>query len=126
MNTVLVVDDDPGVRQVLREFVELEGYRVLEAADATQARQALAQEKVDVIFLDVLMPGESGTALCHSLKDDPECQGIKVVLLTGFDGERSWQQGLRCGADIFAVKPVNRERVRVLLEELLSSSGEQA
>ena len=124
MSTVLVVDDDAHVRQILREFIELEGHRVLEAADATFARRALAQERVDVIFLDALVPGGSGTALCHSIKDDPECQGIKVVLLTDFDGERAWQQGLRSGADIFLVKPVNRERIRVLLEELLSSEGQ--
>jgi len=120
MSTVLVVDDDPNVRQILRAYVELEGHHVLEAADASFARRALAQEKVDLMFLDVLMPGESGTALCHSLKDDPECQDIKVILLTGFDGERAWSQGLRCGADIFLVKPVTRERIKVLLGELLS------
>lgn len=120
MSTVLVVDDDPNVRQVLRAYVELEGHRVIEAADASFARRALAKEKVDLMFLDVLMPGESGTALCHSLKDDPECMGIKVILLTGFDGERAWSQGLRSGADLFLVKPVNRERIKVLLHELLS------
>jgi CheY-like chemotaxis protein len=123
MSTVLVVDVDPIVRQLLRGFVELEGHRVIEAADATFARQALARETVDLIFLDFLMPGESGTSLCHCIKDDPECRDIKVVLLTGFDGERSWQQGLRCGADIFVVKPVNRQRIKVLLEELLSPEG---
>jgi CheY-like chemotaxis protein len=124
MSTVLVVDDDPTVRQVLRDYIELEGqHRVLEAADASFARKALALEKVDLIFLDVLMPGESGTALCHSLKDDPECQGIKVVLVTGFDGERAWAQGLRAGPDIFLVKPVNRQRIKVLLEELLPAIG---
>ena len=124
MSTVLVVDDDPAVRQVLTEFIELEGHRVLEAADASFARKALAQESVDLIFLDVLMPGESGTALCHSLKDDPECRNIKVILVTGYDGERAWQQGLRCGADIFLVKPVNRTRIKVLLAELLSPEGQ--
>jgi DNA-binding response OmpR family regulator len=124
MSTVLVVDDDLNVRQILKEFIELEGHRVLEAADATFARKALAQESVDLVFLDVLMPGESGTALCHSIKDDPECQGIKVILLTGFDGERAWQAGLRSGADIFLVKPVNRERIRVLLKELLPAEGQ--
>jgi CheY-like chemotaxis protein len=124
MSTVLVVDDDPMVRQVLREFIELEGHRVLEAEDANFARRALAQEPVDLMFLDVLMPGESGTAFCHSLKDDPECRDIKVVLLTGFNGERAWQQGLRSGADIFLVKPVNRERIKVLLEELLFPEGQ--
>ncbi len=124
MSTVLVVDDNPNVRQILREFIEPEGHRVIEAADATFARQALAQETVDLIFLDVMMPGESGTSLCLSIKDDPECRDIKVVLLTGFDGERSWQQGLRCGPDIFLVKPVNRQRIKVLLEELLSPESQ--
>ena len=123
MSTVLVVDGDPSVRQILREFIELEGHRAIEAADATFARQAMAQETVDLIFLDVLKPGESGMSFCHCIKDDPECRGIKVILLTGFDGERSWQQGLRCGADMLVVKPVNRQRIKVLLEELLSPEG---
>lgn len=125
MSTVLVVDDDAAIRDILKEYIEREGHRVLEAADASFARRALAQEPVDLIFLDVLMPGETGTAFCHSLKDDPECRDIKVVLLTGFNGERAWQQGLRSGADIFLVKPVNRERIKVLLEELLTP-GEPA
>lgn len=125
MSTVLVVDDDPGVRVTLRGFVEAEGHRVLEAGDASAARQALAREPVDLIFLDDLMPGETGTALCHSMKDDPECAGIKVVLLTAFNDERAWNQGLRSGADIFAVKPVSREKVRVLLDELLSPEGDR-
>lgn len=119
MSTILVVDDDSEVRQVLREYIELEGHRVLEAASAISARRAMAQEPVDLMFLDVLMPGQSGLALCHSIKDDPECQDIKVVILTGYDGEAAWREGLRCGADLFAVKPITRERIHVLLQELL-------
>ena len=124
MSTILVVDDDPNVRQILRDFIELEGHQVIEAADASFARQALARNHVDLIFLDVLMPGESGASLCHSLKEDPECKDIRVVILTGFDGERAWQQGLRSGADIFLVKPVNRQRIKVLLEQLLSPESQ--
>lgn len=126
MSTILVVDDDAEVRLVLRAYVEREGHRVLEASDASSARRMLAQERVDLMFLDVLMPGESGAALCQSLKDDPECREIKVVLLTAFDDERAWNQGLRCGADIFAVKPVTRERIQVLLQELLGTGGDPA
>lgn len=123
MSTVLVVDDDSTVREILREFIEREGHRVLEADDATTARKALAHEAVDLVFMDVLMPGESGAALCHSIKDDPECHGIKVVLLTGYGGESAWREGLRSGADLFAVKPVNQERIKVLLDELLPPEG---
>lgn len=119
MSTVLVVDDDPNLRQILRAYVELEGHRVLEAGDASAARRALAQEPVDLVFMDVSMPGESGLALCQSIKDDPECQGIKVILLTGYGDESAWREGLRSGADLFALKPVNRERIKVLLDELL-------
>ncbi len=79
---------------------------------------------MDLIFLDVNMPGESGTSLCYSIKEDPECRGIKVVLLTGYEGERAWSQGLRSGPDLFIVKPVNRQRIKVLLEELLSPESQ--
>jgi CheY-like chemotaxis protein len=125
MSRILVVDDDESVRQVLRSFIELEGHEVVEADSAISARQALANGTVDLAFLDVSMPGESGVSLCRSIKEDPECQGIKVVILTGYDGERSWRQGLGSGPDLFAVKPVNRERVKVLLAELLPSKEPQ-
>ena len=120
MSTVLVVDDDPTIRQILRAYIELDGHRVLESSDALAARRALAQEPVDLVFLDVTMPGESGLSLCQSIKDDPECHGIKVILLTGHGDESAWREGLRSGADLFALKPVNRERIKVLLDELLS------
>ncbi len=126
MSTVLVVDDEPGVREVLRHFIELEGHRVLEAADATEARQAMARERIDLMLLDVHMPGESGSSLCHSLKDDPDARGIRVVILTGYNDERAWRNGLWSGADVFAVKPINHERVRMLLQELLPPGGEVA
>jgi two-component system phosphate regulon response regulator PhoB len=119
MSTILVVDDDPDIRQVLRSYIELEGHRVLEAGNATQARGTLAQEKVDLILLDVQMPGESGVSLCQSIKDDPAARGLRVVILTGFDGEEAWRGGLGSGADVFAIKPVNHLRIRMLLQELL-------
>lgn len=125
MSRILVVDDEAMVRQLLREFIELEGHEVLEADTATSAREAMAQASVDLVFLDVSMPGESGASLCRSIKEDPECKDIKVVILTGYDGERSWRQGLGSGPDLFAVKPINRERVKVLLAELLPTPGAQ-
>lgn len=119
MSTVLVVDDDPDVRQILRSFIELEGHRVIEACDAAEARVALAREKVALVILDVMMPGESGPSLCHAMKEAPETRDIKVVILTGYDGEHSWREGLFSGADVFALKPANRERIKLLLQELL-------
>lgn len=126
MSTVLVVDDDQDIRQILRSFIELEGHRVIEACDAAEARTALARETVSLIILDAMMPGESGPSLCHALKEAPETRDIKVVILTGYGGEHSWREGLFSGADVFALKPANRERIRMLLQELLPPAGGNA
>ena len=119
MSLVLVVDDDSDVRQILRAFIELEGHRVIEACDAVEARALLAREAVDLVLLDAVMPGESGPSLCHALKEDPRTRDLKVVILTGHDGEPSWREGLQSGADVFALKPANQARIRMLLQELL-------
>ncbi len=124
MSRILVVDDEPAVREVLRAFIEREGHQVLEARDAAEAREVLAREAVDLIILDAVMPGESGPSLCHALKEDPATRGIKVVILTGYGGEPSWRHGLTSGADLFALKPANQARIRMLLDELLSAPGE--
>lgn len=123
MSTILVVDDEPMVRGTLRDFLEREGHTVLEAEDAIAARAQLARGPVDLAFLDVAMPGESGVELCTHLKEDPECQHIKVVLLTGLDDEQHWREGLRSGADLYAVKPFGLERIRLIVQELLGEDG---
>ncbi len=123
MSTILVVDDEPMVRDTLRGFLEREGHTVLEAEDALAARAQLAQGPIDLAFLDVSMPGESGADLCAHLKEDPECQHIKVVLLTGHDDEQHWREGLRSGADLYAVKPFGLERIRLIVSELLGEGG---
>ncbi len=119
MSTILVVDDEALIRETLRDFLELEGHRVLVAEDAVVARSILAADEVDLAFLDVAMPGESGPELCAHIKEDPDCKHIKVVLLTGLDDEQHWREGLRSGADLYAVKPFGVERIRLIVQELL-------
>ncbi|HJV88934.1 MAG TPA: response regulator [Holophagaceae bacterium] len=119
MSTILVVDDESMIRETLRDFLEFEGHKVLEAEDALAARSLLAQNKIDLAFLDVAMPGESGPELCARLKEDPDCKHIKVVILTGLDDEQHWREGLRSGADLYAVKPFGIERIRLIVQQLL-------
>lgn len=119
MSTILVVDDEAMIRETLRDFLEFEGHHVLEAEDALVARSLLAHNKVDLAFLDVAMPGESGPELCARLKEDPECKHIKVVILTGLDDEQHWREGLRSGADLYAVKPFGIDRIRLIVQQLL-------
>ena len=123
MSTILVVDDEEMVRTTLRDFLEREGHKVLEAEDALAARSQLAKGGIDLAFLDVAMPGESGVQLCSLIKEDPECRHMKVVLLTGLDDEQHWREGLRSGADLYAVKPFGLERIRMIVQELLGGDG---
>jgi CheY-like chemotaxis protein len=85
---LLLVDDDAGLRALIRATFESFDIEVTEAADAAAARRDVARARPDVIVLDVEMPGESGLELCRSLKDDPSTRGIGIVLLTGAAGAR--------------------------------------
>jgi two-component system OmpR family response regulator len=117
--TILVVDDEEPVRQVLQDFLSREGFHILLAADATEARVLLAKEKIDLAFLDVGLPGESGADLASHMKNDADSKHIKIVLLTGLDDEQHWREGLQSGADLYAVKPFGLDRIRLIIQELL-------
>ena len=85
---ILLVDDDPGLRVLLRTTFEAVDVEVEETDNAASAAAALERARPDVVVLDVRMPGMDGLELCRRIKDDPETAGIPVVLLTGSDGKR--------------------------------------
>ena len=88
-------DAHAGVRQMLREYIELEGHRVIEAPNSTSARQALAQESVDLIFLDVMMPGMDGWQVLEKLKQNPDTKHIPVVIFTAREYSNGKALGLK-------------------------------
>jgi response regulator RpfG family c-di-GMP phosphodiesterase len=100
----LLVDDDAGLRELLRTTFEGFEVEVEEAADAAQAAACVAARRPDVIVLDVMMPGISGLEYCRRLKADPATRDIGVVLLTGSEGG-SLAASDAAGADAFLAKP---------------------
>lgn len=119
MSRVLVVDDEPALREILKAFVEREGHEVLEAGTIQQARRTLNTEHVDLIFLDLVLPDESGLPFCQELKIEPRTASIPVVILTSLDTSDDLRHALGSGAELFAAKPVNKDRIRFFLSELL-------
>jgi len=101
--TVLVVDDDPALRELVRTSFEMLHVRVEEADGAASAATSIAANHPDVIVLDVGMPGVDGLAFCRSLKSDPQTRDIPVVLLTG--NAESELSGWDAGAGAFLRKP---------------------
>ncbi|MFY8139722.1 MAG: response regulator, partial [Caulobacter sp.] len=73
---ILIVDDDPGIRDVISEFLTRHGYRVEQASDARAMEQVLDRMVVDLIVLDVMMPGEDGLSICRRLSGAPGAPGI--------------------------------------------------
>jgi two-component system cell cycle response regulator len=116
---ILVVDDvEPNVR-LLEAKLTLEYYEVLTACDGATALRIAADERPDIILLDVMMPGMDGFETCRRLKADPVTRHIPVVLVTALDGREDKIKGLEAGADDFVTKPIDDvilfARVRSLL-----------
>src|SRR5688572_5158568 len=113
---VLVVDDDERIRQLVRLYLERDGYRVEEAATGTAALQAAGSTTFDLVLLDVMLPGVDGLEVCRHLREVSE---TPIMLLTARSGDSDKVVGLDLGADDYVVKPFSpRElmaRVRALL-----------
>jgi len=133
MATVLLVDDDPKIRDLLRLYVEREGHRALFAADGPSALSTALEQRPDLVLLDVMLPGLDGFEVCRRLREESD---IPVILLTARSGDSDKVVGLDIGADDYVVKPFSpRElmaRVRAQLrrrrpekpdEPLLVSDG---
>jgi CheY-like chemotaxis protein len=105
---ILVVDDEPAVREAVERALRLEGHDVLLAADGQEALGALDSRPPDAIVLDVLMPGMDGWAVLTALKGDPALAAIPVIMLTVVD-DRSL--GYALGATDYLTKPVDRGRL---------------
>ncbi|MGX9964136.1 response regulator [Roseomonas sp. F4] len=101
-HTVLVVDDDAGIREVIGESLRGHGFRTLDAPDARSMARVLAAEAVDLILLDVLMPGENGLSACQRLAGGPH---PPVVMLSALDTPPDRIAGLNAGADYYVGKP---------------------
>jgi DNA-binding response OmpR family regulator len=133
MTTVLVVDDEPTIREIVAGYLERDGYRTLEAADGNRARELLERDPPDLVVLDVMLPGTDGLELCRWIRSRSR---LPVIMLTARGEESDRIVGLELGADDYVTKPFSpRElaaRVRTVLrraepeavsEERLSFNG---
>jgi DNA-binding response OmpR family regulator len=100
--TVLVVDDDAEIRNLLRLYLEREGHRAVEAADGPAALERARAEPVDLVLLDVMLPGVDGLEVCRRLRDVSD---TPIMLLTARSGDADKVLGLDLGADDYVVKP---------------------
>ncbi len=126
MASVLIVDDDPKIRDLLRLYIEREGHSALFAADGQKALNEALERKPDLVLLDVMLPGLDGFEVCRRLREESE---VPVILLTARSGDSDKVVGLDLGADDYVVKPFSpRElmaRVRAQLRRHRSEEEDQ-
>jgi two-component system OmpR family response regulator len=113
---ILMVDDDPGIRDVVSEFLSRHGYAVETAGDGAEMERVLNRTSIDLVVLDVMLPGEDGLAICRRLARP---DGPAIIMLSAMGEETDRIVGLELGADDYLPKPCNpREllaRVRAVL-----------
>ena len=102
MATLLVVDDDPKIRDLLRLYVEREGHRAAFAADGPEALAVARQLRPDLVLLDLMLPGLDGFEVCRRLREESD---VPILLLTARSGDSDKVVGLDLGADDYIVKP---------------------
>ena len=128
MATILVVDDEEPIQELLRFNLEKEGYRVCVAKDGQEALERVEKEQPDLLVLDVMLPGMSGVEVCRRLRLIPKYQQTPIIMLTAKGEEIDKVLGLELGADDYMTKPFSpREllaRIKACLRRLNNSSEE--
>jgi two-component system, OmpR family, response regulator MprA len=116
---VLIVDDDPRILSMMRRILEVDGYNVLTASEGESALEMLRRDRVDLLVLDVMMPGADGFEVCRTVRRESL---VPILMLTARDGAVDKVTGLDCGADDYVVKPFEAEellaRIRALLRRV--------
>ncbi len=117
---IMVVDDDPDTVSILSRHLQREGFVPLEASSGAECLKLVQENEVDVILLDLMMPGMDGFQVCKALKNNPETAEIPVIMITARDDLDARAEGMRLGVSDFLAKPVFRRqlanRVRAQLE----------
>lgn len=112
--SVLIVDDEPDIRAVFKEFFQEKGYEVFTAGDGQEALWSVEQNRPGLVFLDIKMPGMDGVEVLRSIRETyPEA---KVVMVSGYATVETARKTLRMGAFDYVVKPVDLKH----LEEIIS------
>ena len=117
--SVLVVDDDPMKRQLLRMILERAGFGVAEAADGAEALLSLDNKIPDLMTLDVMMPHMDGFAVCEQVRQNPKTADLPIIIVSARADGGSIREGLAAGADRYLPQPVMPDKLIKTVNELL-------
>ena len=121
---ILIVEDHPTMREAMRLVLEGEGFVIEEAADGEAALASIQVSPPDLLFLDLNIPGTSGTGVLEIVRADPACADLRVIVVTAA-GEESRAEALRLGADEYFTKPFSPTALLQTVERVLAGGATQ-
>jgi two-component system phosphate regulon response regulator PhoB len=124
MPIILIVDDDPAIREMLRMALTGHGFDTLEAGDTPDARKLLVQHQPDLILLDWMLPGQSGFEFARQLYNDTSLASTPVIMLTARDQEEDKVAALEAGADDYISKPFSVSELLARIRAVLRRSAQ--
>ncbi len=116
---ILIVDDEPNIRDLVRFNLEKAGYITSDAQDGVAALDAVRQERPDLIILDLMIPGKDGLEVCRLLKSQRKTSGIAIIMLTAKTEEIDKILGLEMGADDYITKPFSTRELLARVKAVL-------
>ena len=117
--TVLIADDEPSMRLLVRATIESDQYQVVEAADGEEAWSLIRQYKPSVVLLDVQMPGRTGLEVLAMIRSDPSLAATRVIMLTAKALKADVAVGITAGADLYLTKPFSPLDLLTRVDEAL-------
>ncbi len=121
---ILIVEDHQTMREAMRLVLEPEGFDIREAADGAAALAAVQEDPPDLVFLDLNIPGSSGSEVLQQLKSDPATSGVRVIIVTA-TGEEAKQRVMGLGADGYFTKPFSPIALLRTVEQVLAEPPAQ-
>jgi CheY-like chemotaxis protein len=124
MSTILIADDNPISRELVRELIAGPGRVILEASHGQEALERIAQAVPDLVLLDIQMPFLDGFGVFEEVRRDPRLAGVRIVALTAYAMQGDRQRALALGFDDYITKPIDGTALRKRVEELLGEHPE--
>lgn len=116
---ILIVDDEPSIIVPLQFLMEQNGYAVLVAFSGEEAMETIGMHHPDLVLLDIMLPVIDGFEVCQRVRENPEFNDIRIILLTAVGSEANIAKGMGLGADAYITKPFSNSEVIGKVKELL-------
>ena len=122
-DTVVLVDDEPNIRETVAFILEAEGLQVTTACDGTLGLAAVREQRPKVVLLDVMMPGMDGYELCRAIRSDADLRDAYVLILTARGQKADELRALEAGADLYLSKPFDDEVVLAVIRDVFAGKA---